>query len=937
MALSSSRLFPSARSGVLTTGGRPMLRPSAANDRLAYALIPTFPFELITGFPLVFGGPSIRTRPAPNGAPMWTGFATAGSSSSWFSPGDGQPKADEYLAQKVRFFNGTLGWTCIQAYFQPDMTTVSGFMDVPYRNNQYIWRTEGAGGNRQNVRYGWISSGDVSNTGQHFLGNFDADFDHSRGLNIHAMTLDVPAATITSVNLRADGYREVVGPTALSPVPIQVGPTTFANNRFYFGDGVATDSHGLLFAAIYDRPFSAYDLEQLCLNWYDETFLPEINVSYFIPSAGGVLQSVMSMSFSSSPKLSGVGALQATIPLAFANSNKLSSPGPLSSTVTLTLGEAPALSGVGNLTSNADMSITPAAILTGVGSLVSAPALAFTLDGLLTDISGDALQSVCAMSFSTSAKLTGVGDLNPDPYYPQGANFFNDELKLSGTQSLSSNKTILCSVWFVMDDFFDYIIAVRDGSNVVFTINHGSNPPSSPTGGLSITLHNSAGTTIGQFVFPLNASTTTWRHLMFSVNLADENDLVFYLDGEDITATVQSYAPSYYTHTDDTINWAGADDWRLAHNNTIFQRWDGNIAEFYLTNEYLDLSVDSNRRKLRDVNGNPVNLGSDGASVTGTQPFLLLNNTHTTFQNNNGSAGDFSVTTGSLSALSPSYTPTVADLVKFDSAATLTGIGSLQSTSALALFPVTKLSSIGPMASTTALEIALDTLLQDNPNALRSSIVLGFTISAKLSAAGVLQSTTNLGLSVTPNLRGRAALQSNAALAFGAIPNLRGIAGLFSTSSLAFSTAVELSGIGSLQSSEPLGFVTDTMLSGIGSLQSNEALGFVVVPSLRGRASIASAITLAFGETAVIAGVGNLASNVSLDFDSTATLSGLGNLTSVLVLSLDATGTLSIESLDLSGLITTSLSGSFNPDRVTGVFDSSTPLTGHYENKPDQD
>ncbi len=70
-------------------------------------------------------------------------------------------------------------------------------------------------------------------------------------------------------------------------------------------------------------------------------------------------------------------------------------------------------------------------------------------------------------------------------------------------------------------------------------------------------------------------------------------------------------------------------------------KFHGDIAELYWTNEYIDLSSASNRLKFLTASGEPANLGADGSTPTGTQPLIYLANATATFQNNLGSGGNF--------------------------------------------------------------------------------------------------------------------------------------------------------------------------------------------------------------------------------------------------------------------------------------------------------
>jgi hypothetical protein len=67
----------------------------------------------------------------------------------------------------------------------------------------------------------------------------------------------------------------------------------------------------------------------------------------------------------------------------------------------------------------------------------------------------------------------------------------------------------------------------------------------------------------------------------------------------------------------------------------------GLIGQFYFAQEFLDLDVASNLEKVFVESGIPVNMGSNGSAVTGTQPLIYLNNPLATWQENLGSGGNF--------------------------------------------------------------------------------------------------------------------------------------------------------------------------------------------------------------------------------------------------------------------------------------------------------
>ena len=125
-----------------------------------------------------------------------------------------------------------------------------------------------------------------------------------------------------------------------------------------------------------------------------------------------------------------------------------------------------------------------------------------------------------------------------------------------------------------------------------------------------------------------------WHHIMCSVDLAN-SAAHLYVDGLDDKA-------SSPTLTNDTIDWTNG-DWFIGSDENGNNKFHGDIAELYWTNEFLDLSSASNRLKFLTASGEPANLGSDGSTPTGTQPIIYLKNAFGTFQNNLGSGGNFSV------------------------------------------------------------------------------------------------------------------------------------------------------------------------------------------------------------------------------------------------------------------------------------------------------
>ena len=113
-------------------------------------------------------------------------------------------------------------------------------------------------------------------------------------------------------------------------------------------------------------------------------------------------------------------------------------------------------------------------------------------------------------------------------------------------------------------------------------------------------------------------------------------------------------AGTWTTYTDDTLAWTiapTAPGIGFGANQAGLEKYNGCLSEFYLTNEYLDLTSSANREKFRGSDGKPVSLGATGTLPTGTQPLCYFPDGD--FSNQQGSAGTPTLT-GSLDACSSS-------------------------------------------------------------------------------------------------------------------------------------------------------------------------------------------------------------------------------------------------------------------------------------------
>jgi hypothetical protein len=71
---------------------------------------------------------------------------------------------------------------------------------------------------------------------------------------------------------------------------------------------------------------------------------------------------------------------------------------------------------------------------------------------------------------------------------------------------------------------------------------------------------------------------------------------------------------------------------------------DGDLADFWFTPTFIDLSVGANRRKFVTAGVKPVDLGANGQLPTGSSPAVFIKGPAASFDTNLGTGGNFTVT-----------------------------------------------------------------------------------------------------------------------------------------------------------------------------------------------------------------------------------------------------------------------------------------------------
>ena len=126
----------------------------------------------------------------------------------------------------------------------------------------------------------------------------------------------------------------------------------------------------------------------------------------------------------------------------------------------------------------------------------------------------------------------------------------------------------------------------------------------------------------------------TWHHMVASWDVANAKGFFYVDDVADLAG-----GP---TIADGTIDYTRV-SWSIAAYLDGTSSFNGAIAEFYFALEYLDISVEANRRLFISASGNPVFLGGDGSLPTGTAPIIYMRSRANNAGLNSGTGGDFTI------------------------------------------------------------------------------------------------------------------------------------------------------------------------------------------------------------------------------------------------------------------------------------------------------
>jgi hypothetical protein len=249
------------------------------------------------------------------------------------------------------------------------------------------------------------------------------------------------------------------------------------------------------------------------------------------------------------------------------------------------------------------------------------------------------------MSVSALLASYGLPTLIADAADFDGTNDYM--LRGGGLTGASDSKTGIFSAWIRLDAGDASALTIlrsTNTTNAFLVLRRTDNC-------LAIGGDNAAGTEI-LLLKSVNTYITgsTWLHLLASWDLANAAGHLYINDASDISAP---------TLTNDTIDYTLA-DWGVGAAPGGSFLMNGCMAEMYFApGQYLDFSIELNRRKFITTSGKPAYLGADGSIPTGTAPIMYhhLDNGEAVanFATNRGTGGNFTIT-GTLDTASTSPT-----------------------------------------------------------------------------------------------------------------------------------------------------------------------------------------------------------------------------------------------------------------------------------------
>lgn len=252
--------------------------------------------------------------------------------------------------------------------------------------------------------------------------------------------------------------------------------------------------------------------------------------------------------------------------------------------------------------------------------------------------------SIASAPVSSTAEALATFQLAPPSLTVDAADFdgTNDDLGRATLTAQANSKSGIFSVWLRPDALAN--VNIFDGLDTgVFSTAFNMLISNVAAGDWDLLLLTTAGATVIDYRCTAGGRLTTgaWQNILCSWDAS--------------TTTLHMYRNDVDAKGAGIINNAEAchgivDEWSVGDfSGGGGGRYDGGMAELYFApGQYIDLSVEANRRKFISATGKPVDLGSTGATPTGTAPLVYLHlsdgETANNFAVNRGTGGNFTVT-----------------------------------------------------------------------------------------------------------------------------------------------------------------------------------------------------------------------------------------------------------------------------------------------------
>jgi len=230
----------------------------------------------------------------------------------------------------------------------------------------------------------------------------------------------------------------------------------------------------------------------------------------------------------------------------------------------------------------------------------------------------------------------GKGEYIPNAVYFDGTNDY-----LQNGSTLSNSKQLTASFWLKYEGGSTYFFSTQAPgvSGLSFRrVNSNKN--------LEILGANNSNTSIVSIESNSNTVLDSeWTHVLISFDLSDPAKRHLYINGVNEFASASIYL-------DDTLE---LDAQIYIGSLNSISKAQVELADFWIMDGYIDLSVDANLRKFIDVGGNPVYLGENGELPTGTSPDVFLSGDTDTWHTNKGTGGGLTENGALSTALTTPY------------------------------------------------------------------------------------------------------------------------------------------------------------------------------------------------------------------------------------------------------------------------------------------